>query len=72
MHVKLFFGMVNLDSFHNKFFFCLRTLGLKVTNTPGTANVLGLNLTGPGFFKREIFHSKKLSIYYLSADVLSA
>ena len=38
------------------------TLGLKITNTPGTAKVLGSNLTASCFFffKREILRFKKI------------
>ena len=46
--------------------------GLEVTNTPGTAKVLGLNLTEPVFFKREIFcFTKKWSAYYCYYSRLS-
>ena len=43
--------MVNLGSIYNDFkFFCFsRRFGLEVTNTLGTATVLGLNLTGSAF-----------------------
>ena len=60
---------------HNEFkfltFAC--TLSREVTNMPGKAKVLGLNLTRTCFFcKRLKFRLKKFQAYYLSAYVLSA
>ena len=63
--------MVNLTSVHNEFkFHCFSValslrLGLEVTNTPGTAKVLGSNLTA-FFFQTKYSVPKKLYAYVLS------
>ena len=54
--------MINLGSAYNKFkLLCVSgTVGLEVTNTPGTAKMLGSNPIGPVFFStRKYFVSKK-------------
>ena len=55
--------MVNLGFVHNEFkFLCaFGTLGLEITNTPGTAKVLGSNLTGPVSFSNGKFFSLKFT-----------
>ena len=52
--------MVNLSSVHDIFKFrVLGPLDLEVTNKLRTAKVLGWNLTGPVFFKPELFRFKE-------------
>ena len=48
------------------------TLSLEATNTPGTAKVLGSNLTRTFFFKQDNLPCKNMSAYYMSAYVKSA
>ena len=51
VHKVVKIRMVSLGSLHKVKFLCVfRTLGLEVTNTLGTAKILGSNLTGPVFF----------------------
>ena len=61
--------MVNSGSVHTKFnFLCVSgTLGLEVTNTPGTAKVLALNLARFFSSNGKWPISKKLSAFCLSA-----
>ena len=62
--------MINLGSAYNKFkLLCVSgTVGLEVTNTPGTAKMLGSNPIGPVFFQPEsISFQKKIVAYVLLA-----
>ena len=64
--------MVKIEMVY-EFKFCVSgNFGLEVTNRPGTAKVMGSNLIGPLLLKRNLFCFKKISTYYLCAEVFSA